>query len=186
MRSKGRSRPMSATLTTKRKSARDRPASSNERVGELGERKREIDRGARGLKARAQLGSCSRSPEGSAGPSCLAGPARSCLLLAAACETLRHACRRRRASPTCARPACRCCCRPRRRAVAATPLSAALSPAQSTSGAAPVVAACRHLCRARTRMREIWCVGGVWRALGEHVLDRFAAAAPAALVWPQE
>ena len=37
-----------------------------------------------------------------------------------------------------------------------------------------------------TRMREIWCVGGVWRALGEHVLDRFAAAAPAALVWPQE
>ena len=45
---------------------------------------------------------------------------------------------------------------------------------------------CRHLCRARTRMREIWCVGGVWRALGEHVLDRFAAASPAALVWPQE
>ena len=87
---------MSATLTTKRKSARDRPASSKERVGELGERKREIDRGARGQMARARSGSDSRSLEGSAGPSCLAGPARSCLLLAAACETLRHACRRRR------------------------------------------------------------------------------------------
>jgi len=31
-------------------------------------------------------------------------------------------------------------------------------------------------------MREIWCVSEVWRALGEHVLDRFAAAAPATLV----
>ena len=51
MRSKGRSRPMSATLTTKRKSARDRPASSYEREGGLGERKREIDRRARGRSA---------------------------------------------------------------------------------------------------------------------------------------
>ena len=39
MRSKGRSRPMSATLTTKRKSARDRPASSKESErGEGGEK----------------------------------------------------------------------------------------------------------------------------------------------------
>ena len=42
---------MSATLTTKRKSARDRPASSYEREGGLGERKREIDRRARGRSA---------------------------------------------------------------------------------------------------------------------------------------
>ena len=130
-----------------------------------------LDRGARGLKARAQSSPCSRSPKGSAGLSCLAGPARSCLLLAAACETLRHACRRRRASPTCARPACRCCCRPRRRAVAATPLSAALSPAQSTSGAAPMVAACRHLCRARTRMHEMVRRQGVAHTLS-NALER--------------
>ena len=56
---------MSATLTPKRKSARDRPASSIE--NELGERKREIDRGARGLKTRVQSSPCSRSPKGSAG-----------------------------------------------------------------------------------------------------------------------
>ena len=36
MRSKGRSRPMSATLTTKRKSARDRPASSKRERGDWG------------------------------------------------------------------------------------------------------------------------------------------------------
>ena len=56
---------------------------------------------------------------------------------------------------------------------------------KSTSAAAPM-AYCRHLCRARTRMREIWCVGGVWHALGEHVLDRIAAAAQPLFSWPQE
>jgi hypothetical protein len=38
-------------------------------------------RGARGPKARAQSSSDSRSPKGSAGPSCLAGPARSFTIL---------------------------------------------------------------------------------------------------------
>ena len=42
---------MSATLTPKRKSARDRLASSKERDGGLGERKREIDRRSRGQSA---------------------------------------------------------------------------------------------------------------------------------------
>ena len=57
------------------------------------------------------------------------------------------------------------------RAVADTPLSAALSPLlrKSTSAAAPM-AYCRHLCRARTRMREIWCVRGVART-AENALD---------------
>ena len=171
---------MSATLTTKRKSARDRPASSNERVGELGERKREIDRGARGQMARARSGSDSRSPEGSAGPSCLAGPARSCLVspLHATCETVRHACRRRRPRAL-AQP--RCCCRPRRRAVVATPLSAALSPAQSTSGAAPNAApmvAGSHqpgTCVARAHA----CVRyGAWAGCGAHSESTSSIALP--------
>ena len=42
---------MSATLTPKRKSARDRLASSKERDGGLGERKRDIDRRSRGQSA---------------------------------------------------------------------------------------------------------------------------------------
>ena len=57
MRSKGRSRPMSATLTTKRKSARDRPASSKERVGDWG-RESGIDR----PRCSRPVGAASRSP----------------------------------------------------------------------------------------------------------------------------
>ena len=76
MRSKGRSRPMSATLTTKRKSARDRPASSKEREGGLGERKREIDRSTRDRKP-ARNSVLTHTPEGSAGLSCLACSDRS-------------------------------------------------------------------------------------------------------------
>jgi len=110
------------------------------------------------------------------------GPSPVVLHLAAACEDF--SCRRRHPRAL-AQP--RCCCRPGAAPspTRLSPLLAALSPARSTSAAAPM-AYCRHLCRARTRMREIWCVSGVWRALGEHVLDRFAAAAPAALVWLQE
>ena len=76
MRSKGRSRPMSATLTPKRKSARDRPASSKEREGGLGERKREIDRSTRDRKP-ARNSVLTHTPEGSAGLSCLACSDRS-------------------------------------------------------------------------------------------------------------
>ena len=85
MRSTGRSRPMSAPLTTKRRSARDRPASSKER--ERGDRGRESGRCSTEVLvvrdiARAQLGSGAHSPEGSTGPSCLAGSARcSCCIL---------------------------------------------------------------------------------------------------------
>jgi hypothetical protein len=74
------------------------------------------------------------------------------------------------------------CCRPRRRAPSPTRLSLLLSLLRKSTSAAAPMAYCRHLCRARTRMREIWCVGGVWHALGEHVLDLIAAAAPAALL----
>ena len=57
----------------------------------------------------------------------------------------------------------RCCCRPRRRAVAATPLSAALSPAQSTSAVAPMVAG---TCVARAHA----CVRyGAWEVRGRGV-----------------
>ena len=78
MRSKGRSRPMSAALTPERKSARDRPASNKRVRGGKGERRREINWRARGQIARAQLGPGAHSPKGSTGPSCLAGSARSC------------------------------------------------------------------------------------------------------------
>ena len=87
MRSKGRSRPMSATLTPERKSARDRPASSNERPesGGLGERKREVDRRARGQQARAHSGTDSH-PEGQYRTPLHRGPAP-CMLRCAAAST---------------------------------------------------------------------------------------------------
>ena len=62
VRSRGRSRPMSATLTTKRKSARDRSASSNERVGGLGERNIAGDHGRSTGKSSRSVGAASRSP----------------------------------------------------------------------------------------------------------------------------
>ena len=74
------------------------------------------------------------------------------------------------------------CCRPWRRTPSPTRLSLLHSLLRKSTSAAAPIAYCRHLCHARTRMREIWCVGGMWRALGEHVLDRFAVAAPAALL----
>ena len=78
-------------------------------------------------------------------------------------------------SPTCARLALaqpRCCCRPRRRAVAATPLSAALSPAQSTSAVAPMVAG---TCVARAHA----CVRyGLWAGCGAHSESTSSIALP--------
>ena len=76
---------MSATLTTKRKSARDRPASGKERVGDGG-------RESGGHSLPRQRCSWSEDPraigfvltlpeQGSAGSSCLACPARSCCIL---------------------------------------------------------------------------------------------------------
>ena len=170
---------MSATLTTKRKSARDRPASSKEREGGLGERKREIDRSTRDRKP-ARNSVLTHTPEGSAGLSCLAcsdredqregeGPGRSQLSDAvlkparlASLITTRARLDRRQSSfsphqPTSAR------------AVAGPPLSAALSlslcssslSCTSTSAAASLAHVARHLCSARSRMREIrWRVAG--------------------------
>ena len=183
MRSKGRSRPMSATLTTKRKSARDRPASSKERVGELGERKREIDRGARGQRPARNWVQLTL-PEGQCrtlmprGPSPVVPASRRCVRDTAPCMSPPSGVAHVR-SPSLSLLLPPAAPRRRRHASLCCSLSCAKHLTCCTYG-------CRHLCRARTRMREIWCVGGVWRALGEHVLDRFAAASPAALVWPQE
>ena len=94
-----------------------RPAASgDERVGGLRERKREIEKSS-WSESPPQSSSDSRSPKGSAGPSCLAGPARSCSILPRAscrCTCRRNAvdalaahdpCRRRSSSPACTRPA---------------------------------------------------------------------------------
>ena len=77
-------------------------------------------------------------------------------------------------SPVAAALQPRCCCRPRRRAVAvaATPLSAALSPAQSTSAAAPMVAG---TCVARAHA----CVRyGAWTGCGAHSESTSSIALP--------
>ena len=177
MRSKGRSRPMSATLTPERKSARDRPASSKKRggLGRESGRLTEVLVVSRPARIRVQI----HTPKGSIGPPCLAGPARSCcnLSLMPFSSARARLVRRRLSLRDRCCTAARGAARHRRHAS----LCCSLSCAKSTSAAAPM-AYCRHLCHARTRMREIWCVGGVWRALGEHVLDRFAVAAPAALL----
>ena len=175
---------MSATLTPKRKSARDRPASSKERVGIGGEKAGDRLESS-WSEARAQLSTWLTLPGGQYRTLVPRGPRPVLVLhLAVVVETfhvaavLTHILR----SPS-ARPASLllppAAPRRRRRASLCCSLSCAKHLRCCTYG-------CRHLCRTRTRMREIWCVGGMWRALGEHVLDRFAAAAPAALVWPQE
>ena len=130
MRSKGRSRPMSATLTPKRKSARDRPASSkeSERGGKGRESGREIDRGARGQQARAHSSPDSH-PEGQYRTTLHRGPSPVLVL---------HLASRSRRPPPVVEPMVpppcspsiivrRCRRRPRRRRPAWTPsLSAAL------------------------------------------------------------
>ena len=88
---------MSATLTPKRKSARDRPASSKEREGGLGERKREIDRSTRDRKP-ARNSVLTHTPEGSAGLSFASrAPTGPCAAIDAPCSTP--------SSPSSARPA---------------------------------------------------------------------------------
>ena len=181
MRSKGRSRPMSATLTPERKSARDRPASSKERGGlgrESGRSTGElVVRGPRAIGFGSRPVRAVPDPHASRAQPGRAATFRSCRSAQLALASSAAGCR-------CAIAAVLPPVAPH--AIADTPLSLLLSLLRKSTSAAAPIAYCRHLCHARTRMREIWCVGGMWRALGEHVLDRFAAAAPAALVWPQE
>ena len=108
--------------------------------------------------ARAQSSPCSRSPKGSAGLSCLAGPARSCSLSPLrAGHCAMHVAAVGRRPRALAQPVAAAAAR------GAAPSPPRLSLLLSLLRKAPPVLhlwlqAARHLCRARTRMREIWCV----------------------------
>ena len=150
-----------------------RPAASgDERVlGGLRERKREIEKSS-WSESPPQSSSDSRSPKGSAGPSCLAGPARSCSILPRA--SCRCTCRRNAVDALAAHVAAvrrrlhardqpHCCCRQRRRRptrLSLLTLCCSLSASCASTFTALPLACCRqaHVSRAhtlRTHMREM-------------------------------
>ena len=156
MRSKGRSRPMSATLTPKRRSARDhRPASSKEREGGGGgEKAGDRPRCSWSAGPRA-FGSRFTSRRAVSNRPCIADPRRARCCAASTVDPAprrpRSPCRRRRLH---ALDQPRCCSCPRRRRPASlccslSLCSSSLSCASTSAPAAALAHVAKHLCSAR-------------------------------------
>ena len=166
---------MSATLTPKRKSARDRPASSKESEREGGEKAGDRPESSGSVGAASRSSKMTSASERALPSSRVSNTETGTRLTHAnqlSSRSLHPPPVVGPPSPVAAALQPRCCCRPRRRAVAATPLSAALSPAQSTSAAAPMVAG---TCVARA----LACVRyGAWAGCGAHSESTSSIALP--------